>query len=412
MLQLRLKHRTGWKVRTFYGIVLLLFTASDGVFIILFPLYLKQIGYSYSQIGSLLASSGLGIAAFKVIVGRHSDFVGRKIYVILSLLLSAVSTAAIGFIRPMALLAAVLLIRGIAKGAFFAVRAPYIRELSAPEDRGKAFGVISAFGSGGGVVSGLLAGLITFRGNHGDMFLILSAFYLCGAGIALLTLPGRTRTAREKNGRNPERPKFRQALRMLFRIPANIRSLCLVNVIEGIATQPLWDIVFPVYLTGPMNLSDSAMGGVYSADNILSIPAQLGGGILSDRFHKKRLSVFVFLILSMLGFFLSKIHYPAFFVAVLLAFEVLFSLSNPVLETVESLSAREDKPGFDLSLVSFCYAVGTLVGDIIVGKIMDLYGASAGFVFVGIAFLLAVFILQVGVSEKEGRKTFPQKDTL
>lgn len=140
MLQLRLKHRTGWKVRTFYGIVLLLFTASDGVFIILFPLYLKQIGYSYSQIGSLLASSGLGIAAFKVIVGRHSDFVGRKIYVILSLLLSAVSTAAIGFIRPMAWLAAVLLIRGIAKGAFFAVRAPYIRELSAPEDREKRSG--------------------------------------------------------------------------------------------------------------------------------------------------------------------------------------------------------------------------------------------------------------------------------
>lgn len=144
-----------------FAIVLLLYFFTQGIFNITFPIYLNEIGYSYTETGSLPASCGLIIAFFKVVVGKHSDKVGKKRYVQGALAADALIMFLFILAKEKWHYVLLMLLKGMAEGTFMAVRAPLLRKLTEEKKRGKAFGYIAAISSLGMAVGGIGAGFLS-----------------------------------------------------------------------------------------------------------------------------------------------------------------------------------------------------------------------------------------------------------
>lgn len=387
-----------------YGVILFLFFMGDGLYNIAFPIYLVSIGLSYDEVGKLIASYGIGIAVFQLVVGSHSDSVGKSGYIIASLFLDAGLNLLFYFSQNILWLTIILVTKGFARGAFFAVRAPLIKDISTPEKRGRAFGIIGAFSTAGFAFGGLILGHAYSIKNPRSFFIIISMFYILAGIIAALGMP---RFCRQKGNVKSlheiacvkERISIKAFYEMFCKIPLEIWILCIINFIQNIVTSPLWSMVLPLYLTISLGVSISVMGYIYTMDNLLGVPTSILGGFLGDNYSSKKVFVVLMIFASILGFFMFFVKRKIYFIIVLLIFMMIFSISSPILESIESICSRDGKSGFDLGVVSLFVTFGTVIGQCFSGKLMSLFDKNIWFIFLGIGYLLMAIIVHFGVHE-------------
>lgn len=373
-----------------YNIVLLLFFLSDGVFEISLPIYLLSLGHSFSEIGVMVATFSIGIVIFRLFVSLHSDKVGRKIYVIASLIGSASVCFILPFGKSMLYFIIILITRGACRGAFLAVRAPLIKDICEESERGKMLGLASAFSTVGSALGGMLSGWLYIGNNLEKLFFAIGLVYLFAGLFSLLFLPQKTmsKTIRSKNITLQEK-----YLCKIKSIPYNIKVLCGVNMIQNIVTPPLWSMILPVYFTSVIGMSVKSMGLVFSMDNVLGVPSSIVGGIWADKNNFREKSMILNIICAFIAIILSMQKSPIFFTIFILVFMTVFSINSPVLEKIESISARDGETGFDLGLISASVALGGSVGSIIFGVMIDTYGFSFAYVVIGIGYLLMSLLI-------------------
>lgn len=373
-----------------YNIVLLLFFLSDGVFEISLPIYLLSLGHSFSEIGVMVATFSIGIIIFRLFVSMHSDKVGRKIYVIASLIGSASVCFILPFGTSMLYFIIILITRGACRGAFLAVRAPLIKDICEESERGKMLGLASAFSTVGSALGGMLSGWLYIENNLEKLFFAIGLVYLFAGIFSLLFLPQKTMSMAIESKKITLQEKY---LCKIKSIPYNIKVLCGVNMIQNIVTPPLWSMILPVYFTSVIGMSVKSMGLVFSMDNVLGVPSSIVGGIWADKNNFRDKSMILNIICAFIAIILSMQKSPIFFTIFILVFMTIFSINSPVLEKIESISARDSETGFDLGLISASVALGGSIGSIIFGVIIDTYGFSFAYVVIGIGYLLMSLLI-------------------
>lgn len=373
-----------------YNIVLLLFFLSDGVFEISLPIYLLSLGHSFSEIGVMVATFSIGIIIFRLFVSMHSDKVGRKIYVIASLIGSASVCFILPFGTSMLYFIIILITRGACRGAFLAVRAPLIKDICEESERGKMLGLASAFSTVGSALGGMLSGWLYIENNLEKLFFAIGLVYLFAGIFSLLFLPQKTMSMAIESKKITLQEKY---LCKIKSIPYNIKVLCGVNMIQNIVTPPLWSMILPVYFTSVIGMSVKSMGLVFSMDNVLGVPSSIVGGIWADKNNFRDKSMILNIICAFIAIILSMQKSPIFFTIFILVFMTVFSINSPVLEKIESISARDGETGFDLGLISASVALGGSIGSIIFGVMIDTYGFSFAYVVIGIGYLLMSLLI-------------------
>jgi DHA1 family tetracycline resistance protein-like MFS transporter len=150
-----------------------------GIIIPLLPFYAQTIGASPIVIGLLFDSFSLSQLVASPILGDLSDRWGRRPILIFSLLGTVVSFAMLALANSLALLFVARIVDGLSGGNITTARA-YIADVTAEENRAKAFGVLgAAFGLGfifGPVIGGLL-------GELGPRWPFYAAAVLAGANL-------------------------------------------------------------------------------------------------------------------------------------------------------------------------------------------------------------------------------------
>ncbi len=68
-----------------FALISSIFFMSNNAISIIIPLKMADEGLSYASIGGVMSSFAIGVLVMKIFIGRHSDIVGQKIYIILSL---------------------------------------------------------------------------------------------------------------------------------------------------------------------------------------------------------------------------------------------------------------------------------------------------------------------------------------
>ncbi|HEX8898439.1 MAG TPA: MFS transporter, partial [Chthoniobacterales bacterium] len=158
-----------------------------GIVIPILPLYAEQFHASPIAIGWLTGIySGMQII-FTPILGKLSDRLGRRPVLFVSIVGTAIGFALMGLAHSMTLLFAGRIIAGIT-GGNIAIPQAYIADVTTPEKRSRAMGMIgAAFGLG--FTFGPLIGGVMSRISYGAPFFFSAGLAVINAALVYLILP-------------------------------------------------------------------------------------------------------------------------------------------------------------------------------------------------------------------------------
>ena len=180
-----------------------------GIVIPILPLYAEQFHASPITIGWLTGIySGMQII-FTPILGRLSDRFGRRPVLFVSIVGTALGFALMGLAHGLPLLFAARILAGIT-GGNIAIPQAYIADVTAPEKRSRAMGLIgAAFGLG--FTFGPLIGGVMSRISYSAPFFFSAGLAVINAALVYLILP--ESLSREHRARPHERASIAEVFR-------------------------------------------------------------------------------------------------------------------------------------------------------------------------------------------------------
>lgn len=376
-----------------YNCILLLFFLADGIFKILLPIYFISLGHSFTEIGIMVASLSLGLIVIRLFTSIYSDRAGRKIDVIISLMGSGIVCFGLPFCNTIPCFMIALIMRGACRGAFLEVKKSFIKDICAENEREKMLGLTSTFSTVGLVLGGIISGWLYIENNIKILFFAIGTIYILAAFISLCLLPYKVGLKEVRHYEKKEINFFEIFVRKVNTVPYSIKCLCGVNMIQNIVTPPLWSIILPVYFTSVMGMSVRTMGFVFAINNILSVPSSAIGGMMTNKRDNINTSVILNFSCAFLAMMISMQKESNMFIILILLLMMFFRMNSPVLEKIESISARDNETGLDLGLISISATLGSAIGAIFFGIIIDAFGFMAAYEIIGLGYVFMNYFL-------------------
>ena len=340
-----------------------------GLIIPIFPTYSKSLGAAYWVIGAIAVMFPLMQFLFSSFWGGLSDRFGRRPIMLISIFITALSYIFFAHASTIFLLFVYRMLRGFG-AANLSVAQAYISDVTTPENRTKAFGIIgAAFGMGfifGPFIGGTLKEFYGIEmvgyaaAGFSALNLILAFFFL------------------------PESLKERTAQRSLFPNPFKdvidgfktelTGSLLLINFVY-IGAFSMMQITAALLWEEQYKLSEAEVGYMFSFVGILAVVIQ-GGliGWFNSKLGEKRLlilgNILMFAGLLLMPYVPMYLFVPLeFFALALISFGNSFL--TPTINTMLSNNTAETDQGKVLgtnqSVGSLARLFGPLVGSALYG---------------------------------------------
>lgn len=377
------------------GAVSLITDVSSEMVSAVLPLYVVA-GLGLSPLGfGLLDGINNGVGALVRLVGGHAADGGRgrhKAVAAIGYGLSAVCKPLLLLAHTLPLISAVLAVDRTGKGLRTAPRDALISLSTAPEHRGRAFGVHRAMDTTGALLGPLVAfALLRFAADGYDaVFAVSACVAALGVLVLLLFVPGRTATAAPADG---PRPALRDSLALL-RLPA-LRRLTLAAVLLGLTTvsDSFLYLLLQRRLDLPAHLFPLLPLGTAAAFLLLAVPF----GAAADRIGRRRLFLLGHLVLlAGYGLLLAPLHAWWAAPVVLLLHGSFYAATDGVLAAAASATVPAEQQGAGLALVGTGQALARFGCSLAFGAGWTLWGgqtvlavaAAALAVAAGAAFLL------------------------
>jgi MFS family permease len=345
----------------------------------LLPFYAEHFGASPFVVGSLAASYAICQLLSGPALGRISDRVGRKPTLLVSQMGTFVGFLTLGFAQALWMLFLGRIIDGFTAGNLSIAQA-YISDVTKPENRTKAFGLIGvAFGTGfllGPAISGFLARRYGYSAPAlGAAFLSLTSI------IVTSTLLPRVVPRPPEPGSPAAQGRFAY-LKTLFGRAAPRRrlleffafTLAFSTLVGGLA----------LYLERRFHYDVENTGYVYAFSGFIG--AVIQGGIIG-----RLVKLLGEEKLTLIGFAFMSIGYSclglAFELVVLLALIVVSSfgsaVTRPSITTLLTKSVGRDEQGAALGVSQSLASVAQIVGPLTAGwliehELLGAYGLAAG----------------------------------
>ena len=383
---------------------------SESIFLPLLPLLLKDFISSGTTLGLLSGTYALSQFTVAPLIGALSDRFGRKPVISLCVMGSVLGmglfattlslpwqqiwpgAAAAGL--PVAILFVARIIDG-ASGGTAATATAVLADITTPENRARAFGLIGvAFGLGFAIAPGL-GGLL------GDINKTLPAWAATGFAlinlIVVLELLPETHSLKARK----QLPRKRELnpitlLRRVFSRP-DVRRLS-IAFFGFFMTFNGFTNVLSLYLINNFNWTGGMLGAAFALVGVIAMVVQ-GGliGPLVKRFGELRLTLFG-LALLMVGCLLIPLATPITSIPVVYTAVSLLAvgtgLVTPCLRTLVSRRLGQDGQGAALGGLQGLQSLGTFLGASAAGFSYDKLGPTSPFWFggmmlVGVALLVA-----------------------
>src|ERR1700754_2856895 len=178
-----------------------------GIVIPVLPLYAEHFGATAMQVGWLVGIFSLAQFFFAPVWGRVSDRVGRKPVLLLGLLGTVVGYILMGLATSVLMLFIARLIDGIA-GANIGAAQAYLADISAPENRAKAMGLLGAAFGLGFVFGPALGGWASVAFNYAAPMFIAAGLSLLNFFFVMFCLPESHRATADSAQSEPMFPNL------------------------------------------------------------------------------------------------------------------------------------------------------------------------------------------------------------
>ena len=362
----------------------------------LLPFYAERLGGGGLEVGELVASFSIAQLFSAPLWGRVSDRYGRRPALLIGLASSAVAYVVFAYADTLWLLLVSRLVQGAGGGTVGVIQA-YVADATAPEDRAKSFGWLSA-SSNLGVMIGPVLGSLAYR-------LSIHAPGLLAAGLCTVNLlfawyflrESHDLTQAHASGRTPERS--RDAVRRVIThssqpAPRLIWIYALsMGSFQGMTT------VLALFLALRFGVDEASIGYVFMYIGALGVVARAGVlGPAVKRLGEPRLSR-VGTVLLASG--LAVIPFSRGYVSLALAIGLVPLGTAFLFPCVTALLSRvigSHERGLYLGVQQTFGGVARVVGPLWGGWAYDHLGVGVPF-WTGAAIVLGTLALGLGMEE-------------
>jgi MFS transporter, DHA1 family, tetracycline resistance protein len=303
------------------------------------PFYAEQFGANPTTVGAIYSTVALCSLISSPFWGNLSDRIGRK-----GVLIAAQVFAFLGFtlLASGTALWTVFVARGIEGlgGGGLGITQAYVTDVTTPQERARAFGLVGATFGLGFLIGPALAGVLVRYGYHVP--------FAVAAGLALLTIVMTLTLLPESKGAVKTAPTFAE-IRTSLRSPL-LGRLILTQFAFAIAFTA-WVTVFALWAERVLGFGPQQTAFVFIASSIVGIIMQVGFiGPLVDRFGEGRIALAGLLCALVAYAGVGFITAPLAVYAFIVLWSMAGALIRPSLGTLISGAAPADQRGTILSV--------------------------------------------------------------
>ena len=361
------------------------------------PVYARLLGADNIRVGLINSSFLLMAGLLSMPLGILSDRMGRKLLILLGLLVSAGTSFLLCFISSTEEMVAVYLLFGMGLAAFAPTMMSFVADFSPPEQLGRSYGwytmALYVGMSLGPAAGGFWAQLFGFK----SVFATSGALIFCVCLAAYFYLPKARYVL-------VDRPPKREIAKILKEL---LKNGPLVACWFATLFSCFGLGMFVTFL--PLHAQDLGMNmgwiglifGVQASANALS---RLPLGRLSDRVSKRSDLVSVGLLafaFSISGF--GILHGRAGFILFAAFLGVSMGIAFTSLGALISEIVPPDGRGLAMGGYNTCIYLGMMLSSMIMGAVTRKIGFDAAFIFTGLLNLLVAVLFYL-LNRTEGKK--------
>lgn len=363
-------------------IIRILFFSSLSALLPTLPNYLNDIGGNNSQIGLVMSAFALGVLLFRPVIGKKLDTLGRKLILILGIVIFVIAPVMYLFIHSIVTLMPIRIFHGLGLAAFGTASITLITDAAPVEHRGTVIsytGMVNTIAFAFGPIMG------SFIGDKWG-YSVLFQFVAALAFLSLIFSFYLQETFREHD--NPVRINYLQAVKQRKVLVPSVMIL-LIGLIHG-------GVMFyiPIFLKQHLTINIGLFFAIYGTATFV---IRLLIGPVSDKWGQGPFLVLSLLSLSAGVFILSRAAsvLPMFLAATLYGFG--FGAHQPTLTALVANYTSEETRGKIFSFYYGGFDLGISLAGLVLGTVAEWYGIGPMFVVcAGLALLsLTIFALTI-----------------
>lgn len=370
---------------------------SFGLVLFTLPIYLPKKEFSNLVVGIIAAAYPVAETIFGPAIGVLADRLGRRRWIYVGMTTSTVALFAFTLSTNVPYLIIIHAIQGLAAAMIIVSSLTMVTDVSTVSNRGREMGIYDFANLGGYVIGILMAGLLVRTGS------LLAPFYFGSALAALGAVFAYSKVKEKKTYSRHSALSPIQTVRLLLR---DRHAAAMFPIWLSVTTFIGAALTFGPRL-GPSPLITSfLLGGIVF---VLAL-TQPFFGHLSDKYGRDRLMMLG--MLSLIGLFATVItmfrrRLQLLFVA---PFLTIFGVGSFAFAPAALASLGDFAPergrGTTMGVYSLVISLGTIIGPLLGGYMLDRYGMTSLF-YVGLVILLTALALAIIISGPDFRNLKP-----
>ena len=352
---------------------------SFGLVLFTLPIYLPKREFSNFIFGIIAAAYPVAETICGPVIGSLTDKFGRRNWIYIGLCMSTVLLFAFTLSTNVIFLTAIHGLEGVAAAMIVVSTLAMVTDTSDISNRGRQMGIYDFANLGGYMVGIFAAGILT------RSYPAIAAFYL---GSALAAIGAVYAYLRVKETRQSEKFPPLSPLKAVRLLIGDRRAIAMFPIWLSVTTFIGMVLTFgPRY--GPSPLITSF---VFAGVVLILAFTQPFFGHLSDNYGRDRLMMLG--MLSLIGLFITIIgmfhwHFPPIY---LVPFFAIFGVGSFAFAPAALASIGDFAPeggrGVTMGVYSVMISLGTIIGPLLGGYLLDTYGLTSLF-YAGLIILIA-----------------------
>ena len=351
-----------------------IFTAMLGLGIIgpIIPIYAENMGATFVQIGLMSSAWSISRLIFTAPVGKLSDRTSKKKIIAAGLGVYAIISVLYAVAWDYTSLITIRFLHGIGSAMAMPIAMAYAAEIAEEGKEGRSMGTLTMAMFAGMGLGPLIGGYLT------DYFSMSAPFYAMGALSALSLLLTLLFLPDDPSGQRDRRktpPSFRKVLSNKI-----LRAVFIYRAVGALGRGSIWGFL-SLYISGSvesggLGLPIATAGLILSVGQFSSALLQSPSGILADRYDKRLLTILGGIVgaAGLLIFPLSDTAWEVMLAR--MVFAVGSALGMPALSAIAAIEGRELGVGTTMSVLQSAMSLGMIVGPLLSGYLVDIYGLN------------------------------------
>lgn len=370
-------------------IVVFLYSLTAASFNGFFGIYVKELGYPESAVGSILSLQTLSVAMFTFIIALIAEKIGQKRTLIIGLFTLGISSISIVVVENINLMKVIAVIFGFGQAAMFTIEAPFIYSQTSSEERIHAFSLTFAITNAAFVTGSLITGFIAdiFAKIIGPGVLPLRyALVIVSLMSFIAIIPlGKLKPKPAKDNKKLDLSEIKG-----FFTKTNITFLtysAFIGLGAGLVVP-----FFGLYLKYSLNTTESIVGLILSFSQLGTVLGGLSVPYLTNRIGEYKTIILTQLLSIPL---LIAIGFPQGIIIVAIAFFLRSSLMNmgqPLIRNISMFIVEEHQRPLMSAVQGMVNNMSRALGIFLGGRIMTMYSYNTPYGFTISFYLIGTYI--------------------